>query len=87
MIKVSELGIRRAASTLVITLFSALLPIAPLHAQGAGDILVVCGGVIPPQDHDALKAVGVAAVYGPGTNIPQAAREVIELIKAATVTA
>jgi methylmalonyl-CoA mutase len=67
----------------------ALVPelMRELHAQGAGDILVVCGGVIPPQDHDALKAVGVAAVYGPGTNIPQAAREVIELIKAATVTA
>jgi len=55
--------------------------IAELHAQGAGDVLVVCGGVIPPQDHAMLKAAGVAAIYGPGTNIPQAAGEVLRLIR------
>ena len=44
-----------------------------LKAQGADDVLVVCGGVIPPQDHAFLKDIGVAAVFGPGTNIPQAA--------------
>jgi methylmalonyl-CoA mutase len=67
----------------------ALVPelMRELAAQGDSDILVVCGGVIPPQDYDALKAVGVAAVYGPGTNIPDAAREVIELIKAARLPA
>ncbi|RMF97026.1 MAG: methylmalonyl-CoA mutase [Gammaproteobacteria bacterium] len=55
--------------------------IEALEAQGAGDILVVCGGVIPPQDHAPLKAAGVAAVFGPGTNIPAAAREVLALIR------
>ena len=53
------------------TLVPALL--ASLKAQGAGDILVVCGGVIPPQDYESLLGQGVAAIYGPGTNIPQAA--------------
>src|SRR3546814_2915063 len=40
-----------------------------LKAAGAGDILVVCGGVIPPQDHAFLHDAGVVAVFGPGTNI------------------
>ncbi len=51
-----------------------------LKAAGASDIMVVCGGVIPPQDYDDLFAAGVAAVYGPGTNIPVAAKEVLKLI-------
>ena len=55
--------------------------IADLRAQGAGDVLVVCGGVIPPRDHAMLKAAGVAAIYGPGTNIPVAAGEVLRLIR------
>ncbi len=55
--------------------------IAALASQGAGDVLVVCGGVIPPQDHAMLRAAGVAAIYGPGTNIPQAAGEVLKLIR------
>ena len=52
-----------------------------LKAQGAEDILVVCGGVIPAQDYDFLKAKGVAAIYGPGTNIPTAAAEIMEIIR------
>jgi methylmalonyl-CoA mutase len=55
--------------------------IEELKALGADNILVVCGGVIPPQDYDVLTAAGVAAVFGPGTNIPEAAREVIALIR------
>jgi len=55
--------------------------IEALRAAGAGDILVVCGGVIPPQDYDGLTAAGVAAVYGPGTNIPLAASEILGLIR------
>ncbi|BAE53043.1 Methylmalonyl-CoA mutase, C-terminal domain/subunit [Paramagnetospirillum magneticum AMB-1] len=55
--------------------------IAELKAQGAGDILVVTGGVIPTQDYDFLYKAGVAAVYGPGTNIPKAAAEILELLK------
>jgi len=55
--------------------------IEALKQQGAGDILVVCGGVIPPQDYDELLDAGVAAVFGPGTNIPVAAGEVLGLIR------
>ena len=55
--------------------------IEELNKAGAGDILVVCGGVIPPKDYDFLFAQGVAAVYGPGTNIPEAAAEMMDLIR------
>ena len=51
-----------------------------LKAEGGEGILVVCGGVIPPQDHDELHAAGVSAVFGPGTNIPTAASQIIDLI-------
>jgi methylmalonyl-CoA mutase len=54
--------------------------IAALKKAGGEDILVVCGGVIPPQDHEYLKRAGVAAIYGPGTNIPAAANEILALI-------
>ncbi|MBM3526339.1 MAG: methylmalonyl-CoA mutase, partial [Alphaproteobacteria bacterium] len=55
--------------------------IAALATQGAADILVVCGGVIPPQDYDALLKGGVAAIYGPGTSIPHAAAEILGLVR------
>jgi len=42
---------------------------------------VVVGGVIPPQDYDALTAAGVSAIFGPGTNIPDAARQVLALVR------
>jgi len=51
-----------------------------LREAGAKDVLVVVGGVIPPQDYDTLFADGVAAVFGPGTNIPDAASQVLALI-------
>ncbi len=51
-----------------------------LKKAGANNILVVCGGVIPPQDYDMLNDAGVAAIFGPGTNIPSAARKVLALI-------
>jgi methylmalonyl-CoA mutase len=54
--------------------------IAALKAAGDDGILVVCGGVIPPADHAGLRAAGVAAVFGPGTNIPAAASKIIGLI-------
>jgi len=57
--------------------------IAALRAQGAGDILVICGGVIPQQDYDFLRKAGVKAIFGPGTNIPDAARDILTLIRAA----
>ena len=55
--------------------------IEALKRERAGDIIVVCGGVIPPQDYEELQAAGVAAIYGPGTNIPSAANEILNLIK------
>jgi methylmalonyl-CoA mutase len=55
--------------------------IEELKKQGAEDILVICGGVIPPQDYEELVAAGVAAIFGPGTNIPIAAGEVLNLIR------
>ncbi len=51
-----------------------------LKDADADDILVVCGGVIPPQDYDFLYAAGVAGIYGPGTNIPDAAAKILNLI-------
>ncbi|WP_111537347.1 methylmalonyl-CoA mutase [Palleronia aestuarii] len=54
-----------------------------LRARGAGDILVVCGGVIPAQDYDFLRQAGVAAIFGPGTNIPDAAARILSLIREA----
>ncbi|WAQ94020.1 MUTA-like protein [Mya arenaria] len=52
-----------------------------LKDMGRPDILLVAGGVIPPQDYDFLFEAGVAAVFGPGTRIPDAAIEVIDLLE------
>ena len=54
-----------------------------LAAKGAGDIIVICGGVIPAQDYDFLMEAGVKAIFGPGTNIPDAAKDVLALIREA----
>ncbi len=54
--------------------------IEALRAEGGAGILVVCGGVIPTRDHGFLHEAGVAAVYGPGTLIPTAAREILALL-------
>jgi len=54
--------------------------IAELEKEGADDVLVVCGGVIPAQDYDYLTDAGVAAIFGPGTNIPEAAAWVLEVL-------
>ena len=61
------------------TLVPAL--VEALRAQDAGDIAVVCGGVIPSQDHAMLRRAGVAAIYGPGAHIPAAAAEVLEVVR------
>ena len=61
------------------TLVPAL--VEALRAQDAGDIAVVCGGVIPSQDHAMLRCAGVAAIYGPGAHIPAAAAEVLEVVR------
>ena len=56
--------------------------IEELRRQGAGDIVVIAGGVIPRQDYEYLYAAGVTCVFGPGTRIPQAARQVLNAIEA-----
>ena len=57
--------------------------IRALKDKGAEDIIVICGGVIPQQDYDFLRQAGVAAIFGPGTNIPVAAREILEIVRGA----
>ncbi len=57
--------------------------IAELKKQGAGDIIVFVGGVIPRQDYDFLYAAGVKGIYGPGTPIPVSARDVLSQIEKA----
>ena len=52
-----------------------------LNAAGAGEILVICGGVIPQQDYQFLYDRGVKAIFGPGTNIPEAAKDILRLIR------
>jgi methylmalonyl-CoA mutase len=54
--------------------------ITKLRAAGGHDVLVVVGGVIPPQDYQTLFEAGVVAIYGPGTNIPVAAEELLGLL-------
>jgi methylmalonyl-CoA mutase len=61
------------------TLVPAL--VKALKEAGAGEVLVIVGGVVPPQDYEPLKKAGVAAVYGPGTNIPEAAAEVLGMLR------
>ena len=55
--------------------------IEELAKQGGSEVLVVVGGVIPAQDYDFLKKAGVAAIYGPGTNIPAAAAEILGILR------
>ncbi len=57
--------------------------IKALKDQGADDIITFVGGVIPAQDYDALYQAGAAGIFGPGTPIPSAAREVLKQIRAA----
>jgi methylmalonyl-CoA mutase len=61
--------------TLVPKLRDALL------AEGAGEILIVVGGVVPPQDHAALLAMGVSAIFGPGTVLTAAANELLDALE------
>ena len=55
--------------------------IEALKGRDAGDILVICGGVIPQQDYEFLYEKGVKAIFGPGTNIPAAASKILDLIR------
>ncbi len=60
------------------TLVPALID--ELKKQGADDIIVIAGGVIPRQDYDALYSAGVKCIFGPGTPIPEAARDVLKAV-------
>ncbi len=51
-----------------------------LHEAGRADIRVIAGGVIPPQDHEALRSAGVQGIYGPGTHVLDAAEDVLRLL-------
>ena len=64
-------------------LYAAMVPaiIAELKKQGADDIIVFVGGVIPRQDYDFLYQAGVKGIYGPGTPIPVSARDVLSHIQ------
>jgi methylmalonyl-CoA mutase len=55
---------------------------AALDAQGREDVLIVVGGVVPPQDHAAVRAAGAAAIFGPGTVVPVAAGELLDALEA-----
>ena len=55
---------------------------AALDKEGRGDIMIVVGGVIPPADYDELFRMGAKAVFGPGTNIPEAAADLVEKLNA-----
>ena len=57
--------------------------IQELRKQGADEIVVIAGGVIPRQDYDFLHEAGVKCIFGPGTPIPQAAREVLDAVNQA----
>ena len=50
---------------------------AALEKEGRGDIMIVVGGVVPPQDYDALKKAGAEAIFPPGTVIAEAAEELV----------
>ena len=56
--------------------------IKALKKEGAEDIMVVAGGVIPAQDYDELYKAGVTEIFGPGTNIPEAATKILEVLQA-----
>ncbi|AXX98417.1 methylmalonyl-CoA mutase [Profundibacter amoris] len=52
-----------------------------LKDAGADDIIVICGGVIPQQDYQFLYDAGVKAIFGPGTNIPEAAQDILRILR------
>ncbi len=76
--KVNVIGVSSLAAG-----HKTLLPqlVEALKARGGGDVIVVCGGVIPRQDYQFLTDHGVAAVFGPGTNVLDAANSVIDLLQ------
>lgn len=82
----AELALRERIHVLGVSSLAAghrtLLPqlVQALRTRGADRVTVVCGGVVPRQDYAFLVEAGVAAVFGPGTNVLDAARSVLDLI-------
>ena len=75
--------IAQAVLFLASTLAAGHLTLVPglqeaLKAAGRSEVLVAVGGVVPPQDYDALEAAGVAAVFAPGTPVAKAALRLLE---------
>jgi methylmalonyl-CoA mutase len=85
--EVAELAIASKVNVVGVSSLAAghktLLPqlVNALKAKGAENIIVICGGVVPRQDYQFLLDHGVAAVFGPGTNVLEAARAVLDLIE------
>jgi len=52
-----------------------------LRLQQCDDIMVALGGVVPPQDYEEMRSAGVAAIFGPGTSITEAAGEILNLLE------
>ena len=78
-----DAGVRVVGVSSLAAGHKTLLPqlVEALKAKGGEDIIVVCGGVIPRQDYAFLLDHGVAAVFGPGTNVLDAARAVLDLLE------
>jgi methylmalonyl-CoA mutase len=55
---------------------------AELEREGRGDVMIVVGGVVPPQDYDALRAAGAEAIFPPGTVIAEAAEDLLQRLNA-----
>ncbi len=83
----AELGIASKVQIIGVSSLAAghktLLPelSAALKAKGRGDIIVVCGGVVPRGDYEFLREAGVSAIFGPGTNVLDAMRSVLDLLE------
>ncbi len=54
---------------------------AALKAEGADDIVLICGGIIPPSDAPGLEALGVKGIYGPGTSVSEIAADILHLLE------
>ena len=85
--EVAELGIASNVQIIGVSSLAAghktLLPelTRALKARGRGDIIVVCGGVVPRGDYEFLRDAGVSAIFGPGTNVLDAMRSVLDLLE------
>ena len=73
-----EIQVGGAKNAALPILACALLGAALLAAMGG--LIIVAGGVIPQQDYQALYDAGVHAIFGPGSNIPEAASQILQLI-------